>query len=133
MKTKTRGEDKGKRRLEVEDPVVLGVKPESVSPVKRRTRLPDPNEGLLPPVGREDDSMMSGDEDEDRDDRGRRIKASMRTGRVNESQRVDLSESESEEEEESMEGDFVPAPGHVSISCCSSPYSVLTRVGRSAR
>ena len=110
---------KGRRKLRMAEPSDrdAGVKAEPVSPVKRDVRLSDPNDGLLPPIGREDEGMMSSDEDVG----GRRMRAfaSVRGGReevVNEAQRVDLSESESEEEEDSMEGDFVATPGSVRSS-----------------
>jgi len=116
-KAKAKGEmdGKGKERVAVDSTTQPPgrVKAEPLSPVKRRVRLPDPNQGVLPPVGREDDVMMSDDEDQDRDARGRRVRKTGQIRGVNEAQKVDLSESESEEEGETMEGDFVPAPGYV--------------------
>lgn len=119
-KAKVSIKGKEKKRKVVEEPIPsTRVKTEPVSPVKQGRRLIGPNEGVLPPVGREDDAMTSGDEDEDRDDRGRRVRGFARTGgaeEVHESQRVNLSESESEGEEESMEGDFLTTPGYVRLS-----------------
>ncbi|WVQ79469.1 hypothetical protein IAT38_001568 [Cryptococcus sp. DSM 104549] len=82
-----------------------GVKDEPVSPETTRRVL------------REDDAMISDDEEQDRDERGRRVRNFMQTGgteeaeEVNAAQAVDLSDSESEDEEETMEGDFVKADG----------------------
>ncbi|WWC73393.1 uncharacterized protein I206_107360 [Kwoniella pini CBS 10737] len=88
------------------------VKDEPISPEKRATPL------------REDDTMLSDDELQDRDDQGRRVRNFAQTGgndtpldededeEVNEAQMVDLSESEEEEEEEDMEGDFVQSEGY---------------------
>lgn len=108
--------------MEVDNEVDLahfGVKAERISPVKPFLDLPDPNEGVPPPIGfREDDLMLSDDEQQDRDTTGRRLR--MQDGEeeedeeVNEAQKVDLSESESEEEEETMEGDFIQTDGFVS-------------------
>ncbi|WWC65553.1 uncharacterized protein I303_108171 [Kwoniella dejecticola CBS 10117] len=94
------------------DPDLPRVKDEPISPEKRAAPL------------REDDTMLSDDELQDRDDQGRRVRNFAQTGgndsplnededeeEVNEAQMVDLSESEEEEEEEDMEGDFVQAEG----------------------
>lgn len=98
------------------------VKDEPLSPLNRDKDLEGLNGGVPPPVGREDDEMMSGDEEQDLDHEGRSVRAFARTGgndeegeEVNEAQKVDLSESESEEEEEGMEGDFVQSDGHVRL------------------
>lgn len=90
----------------------MGVKDEPISPDKIDTSLPADTRV------REHDAMMEGDEEQDRDQAGRRL---MTTGEdeaiedINEAQKVDLSESESEEEEESMVGDFVQEDGYVSL------------------
>ena len=122
---------KAKDRMDVDD-AGLRVKPEPLSPVKPTAGLPDPNEGVLPPREREDDIMISGDEDEDRDARGRRVRTSARVVGLNEMQKVDLSESESEEEEESMEGDFISTPGYVRSSDCYLLFLTEVGVGRAA-
>lgn len=97
------------------------VKPEPVSPEKRGMDIDMDdmeemmNSGVRPPIGlREDDHLMDGDLNQDRDEQGRRLNEENKDG-VIESQAVDLSESEEEEEEESMMGDFVPTPGFVSL------------------
>ncbi len=114
-KAKIKG--KGKEKMDVNMAVpVAAVKAEPMSPEKPGARSLDPDIGVLSPVGKQDDSMMSGDEEQDRDVRGRRLREYARSGGekgVNEAQKVDLSESDSEEEEESMEGDFVETPGFV--------------------
>lgn len=109
------GDDNSQRMLE------LGVKAEPVSPVKPTVPL-DPNEGVPPPIGwRDDDAMISDDEEQDRDQSGRRVRAFAQTGGiesededVNEAQMVDLSESEEEEEEDDLTGDFLAIDGEVS-------------------
>ncbi|WVF68825.1 hypothetical protein IAT40_003598 [Kwoniella sp. CBS 6097] len=94
----------------------FNVKAEPISPEKQPRQL------------REDDAMLSDDETQDRDERGRRVRSFAATGGVEEpavgggdddddegvnaAQAVDLSESEEEEEEEDMEGDFVQADGY---------------------
>lgn len=100
----------------------LGVKAEPISPTKMAIPL-DPNEGVPPPGGwRDDDAMQSGDEEQDRDQSGRRVKSFAQTGGndsaddedVNEAQMVDLSESEEEEEEDDLTADFTQVEGMVS-------------------
>ncbi|WVQ96365.1 hypothetical protein IAU59_003470 [Kwoniella sp. CBS 9459] len=106
--------------MDVDQPVAgagggFNVKAEPISPEKQPRQL------------REDDAMLSDDETQDRDERGRRVRSFALTGgaddparagdddddeEVNEAQKVDLSESEEEEEEEDMEGDFVQADGY---------------------
>lgn len=108
---------KGRARAERGDDERIGggmrIKPEPVSPEKRALEL---NEGVIPPIGlRDDDVMMEEDLSQDRDIQGRRLNGAEEED-VNEAQKVDLSESEDEEEEESMEGDFVPTDGYVSLS-----------------
>lgn len=108
------GDDQAQNMLD------LGVKAEPVSPVKPSIEL-DPNEGVPPPTGwREDDAMMSDDEEQDRDQSGRRVRAFAHTGGVesededvNEAQMVDLSESEEEEEEDDLTSDFLAIDGQV--------------------
>ena len=105
----------------------VGVKAEPVSPNKETSQLP--------PM-REDDTMLSEDEAQDRDASGRRVRAFARTGGVgqegedeedvNEAQKVDLSESESEDENEDMEGDFVQAEGYVSDNTCCLAHFLVT-------
>ncbi|KAK4683526.1 DNA-directed RNA polymerase III subunit RPC4, partial [Tremellales sp. Uapishka_1] len=87
-------------------PSIPRVKAEPLSPIRQMMEL------------REDDEMRSEDEEQDRDERGVRVRAFAKTGgndevddEVNAAQAVDLSDSESEDEEESMEGDFIAAPG----------------------
>ena len=100
----------------------LGVKAEPVSPVKPSVPL-DPNEGVPPPAGwRDDDAMLSEDEEQDRDQDGRRVRSFAQSGGndsededVNEAQAVDLSESEEEEEEDDLTGDFLAINGEVSL------------------
>jgi DNA-directed RNA polymerase III subunit RPC4 len=99
----------------------LGVKAEPVSPTKPVIPL-DPNEGVPPPGGwRDDDAMLSEDEEQDRDQDGRRVRSFANTGgndsedeEVNEAQMVDLSESEEEEEEDDLTADFTQVEGQVS-------------------
>jgi DNA-directed RNA polymerase III subunit RPC4 len=102
-------------------PDAYAVKAERISPVKPSAPLPDPNEGVPPPIGyRDHDVMMSDDEEQDRDASGRRVRMAVDEleeedeEEVNEAQKLDLSESESEDEEDSMEGDFIAADGYVS-------------------
>ena len=125
----TKDNDKGKgkgRPNQIRDsndrPGAPAVKAEPVSPQTRRRDLPDLNAGLAPPVGweRPDDDMLSEDEDQDRDERGRQVRSFMQTGgveveeEIDENERVDLSESEDEDSEGDMEGDFIAAEGYVS-------------------
>ncbi|KAK6909021.1 hypothetical protein I203_103031 [Kwoniella mangroviensis CBS 8507] len=129
---KTKGKDEKKEKekkkkkkdspstIESDVNVGLGVKAEPISPEKRPQQL------------REDDTMLSDDEMQDRDDQGRRVRNFAQTGgieepphstrsptgdndeddEVNEAQMVDLSESEEEEEEEDMTGDFNQVDGY---------------------
>jgi DNA-directed RNA polymerase III subunit RPC4 len=68
--------------------------------------------------------MMSDDEEQDRDQSGRRVRSFAATGGieseddedVNEAQMVDLSESEDEEEEDDLTADFTHVEGEVSRS-----------------
>lgn len=93
--------DKGKNR----DDSRSGVKDEPMSPSQRE---------------RDDDAMMSADEEQDRDERGRRVRNFMQTGgidepeieEVNAAQAIDLSESESEDEEEDLKGEFISVDGN---------------------
>lgn len=116
--------------IETTDPA---VKAEPVSPTKPTIPL-DPNEGVPPPTGwRDDDAMMSGDEEQDRDESGRRVRSFAASGgldesedeEVNEAQMVDLSESEEEEEEDDLTGDFIQVGDDVR-------HSLLTHVLRHA-
>lgn len=99
----------------------FGVKAEPLSPVKPSIPL-DPNQGVPPPTGwRDDDAMLSEDEEQDRDQDGRRVRSFAQSGgnesedeEVNEAQAVDLSESEEEEEEDDLTGDFLAIDGQVS-------------------
>ncbi|EIW72308.1 hypothetical protein TREMEDRAFT_24620 [Tremella mesenterica DSM 1558] len=102
QKSSKRG--KGKKKQDDTGSKVESVKDEPMSPLTRRREL----------EGREDDTMLSEDEQQDRDAQGRRLRRSPQSGEleVNEAQAVDLSESDSEEEELDMEGDFVETPGH---------------------
>ncbi|KIR60245.1 DNA-directed RNA polymerase III subunit RPC4 [Cryptococcus bacillisporus CA1873] len=96
---------KKKNKEKNEDSSRGGVKDEPMSPSQRE---------------RDDDAMMSGDEEQDRDERGRRVRNFMQTGgidepeveEVNAAQAVDLSESESEDEEENLKGDFISIDGN---------------------
>ena len=112
--------------IDVDSSDTMRVKDEPVSPVKKTaTQLP-------PLPAREDDTMMSDDESQDRDVRGRRLRRSTVTGDldgddVNEAQAVDLSESDEEEDEPDMEGDFVVAPGQVSITCITQVSGLTCR------
>lgn len=100
----------------------LGVKAEPISPVKPSIPL-DPNEGVPPPTGwRDGDAMLSEDEEQDRDQSGRRVRSFAQSGGneseddedVNEAQMVDLSESEEEEEEDDLTADFLAIDDQVS-------------------
>lgn len=101
VKRRAAKKDTGKHR----DDGRNGVKDEPMSPRQRE---------------RDDDAMMSGDEEQDRDERGRRVRNFMQTGgidepeveEVNAAQAVDLSESESEDEEEDLKGDFISVDGN---------------------
>lgn len=108
-KRRARRESDGGQAMDVDDDVVR-VKPEPISPEKRAAQLP-PRSGA-----REDDAMVSDDEVQDRDERGRRLRveAGEVLEEVNTAQMVDLSESEDEDYEEDMEGDFIPVDGLVS-------------------
>ncbi|GFZ50272.1 hypothetical protein JCM24511_08028 [Saitozyma sp. JCM 24511] len=105
-KRRARRESDGGQAMDVDDDVVR-VKPEPISPEKRAAQLP-PRSGA-----REDDAMVSDDEVQDRDERGRRLRveAGEVLEEVNTAQMVDLSESEDEDYEEDMEGDFIPVDG----------------------
>jgi DNA-directed RNA polymerase III subunit RPC4 len=120
------GDENSQRMLD------LGVKAEPVSPVKPSIPL-DPNEGVPPPTGwRDDDAMLSDDEEQDRDQSGRRVRAFAQSGGVesededvNEAQMVDLSESEEEEEEDDLTSDFLAIDGEVRDN-----FPMLSRVLR---
>lgn len=87
------------------------VKPEPISPEDRSVPLPPRRRP------REDDAMLSDDEDVDVDAQGRRVDVSASaTPEVGSSkkQAVDLSDEEEEEEEEDLFGDFAQEPGYVS-------------------
>jgi DNA-directed RNA polymerase III subunit RPC4 len=67
---------------------------------------------------------MSDDEEQDRDQSGRRVRSFAETGGndsddddddVNEAQKVDLSESEEEEEEDDLTADFTQVEGEVRL------------------
>ena len=117
----------------------MAVKAEPISPTKPSIPL-DPNEGVPTPGGwRDDDAMMSDDEEQDRDQSGRRVRSFAETGGndseddddVNEAQKVDLSESEEEEEEDDLTADFTQVEGEVRpIHHCQMKSHLLTRVGR---
>jgi DNA-directed RNA polymerase III subunit RPC4 len=70
---------------------------------------------------------MSDDEEQDRDQSGRRVRNFAETGGndsededdVNEAQRVDLSESEEEEEEDDLTADFTQVEGEVCLKSTS--------------
>lgn len=115
---KAKAKDLRKKQKELQVPVGgadVRVKDEPVSP----------NQSILPlpelPESRVGDSMIAADTVQDRDEAGRRIRAtttgtlgttdSAESDEINVAQAVDLSESESEEEEDDMEGDFVYVPG----------------------
>lgn len=89
----------------------VSVKAEPLSPVNGVVPLPN-----LPST-RQGDTMIAADAVQDRDEAGRRIRATTsgayttESEDINAAQAVDLSESESEEEEGDMEGDFVYVPG----------------------
>lgn len=87
------------------------VKAEPVSPSRPGAPLPPTGEDV--DMEREGDSMIPADQTQDRDEAGRRVRAttSGSSEDVNEAQRVDLSESEDEEFEEDLGGDFVLVPG----------------------
>ena len=115
-KVERKAGQKLKNGSDVDEDQVPRVKVERLSPVKKRAGLPSVEGNIDPSMERDDDVMMSGDEEQDRDRTGRRVRAFAAAGgldAVNESQKVDLSESEEDEEEESMEGDFVAIPGYV--------------------
>jgi DNA-directed RNA polymerase III subunit RPC4 len=109
-KRRARREAAGGQAMDVDEEDVVRVKPEPISPEKRPAQLPARS------GGREDDAMVSDDEVQDRDQRGRRLRveAGEVQEEVNTAQMVDLSESEDEDYEEDMEGDFVPVDGLVS-------------------
>ena len=115
-----------KERPDIGKTPVPRVKVERLSPVKKRAGLPFVDEEIGTSKERNDDLMTSGDEEQDFGHKGRRVRAFTAAGEpdeVNESQKVDLSESEEDEEEESMEGDFIATPGYVS----PVPFSVVFR------
>jgi DNA-directed RNA polymerase III subunit RPC4 len=112
-KRRARREAAGGQAMDVDEDDVVRVKPEPISPEKRAAQLPERS------GGREDDAMVSDDEVQDRDERGRRLRVEGGEVQeeVNAAQMVDLSESEDEDYEEDMEGDFVPVDGIVSAGC----------------
>lgn len=103
---------KQEQRAERPAPDVVTVKPEPISPGDRSVPLP-PRRRV-----REDDAMLSDDEDVDVDAQGRRVDVSTSgTPEVSsKKQAVDLSDDEEEEEEEDLYGDFVQETGYVSDS-----------------